>query len=179
MKGIVFNLLEDVVTQHFNQDVWETLLEKADASGAYTSLGNYTDEELVGLVTAASEALGKSQGEILRWFGQSAMPLMAERFPALFAAHRTSRDFVLSVNSIIHPEVRKLYTGASCPFFHFKAGENGSMLMAYHSERKLCMLAHGFIEGAADHYHDHVDVEHRECMHNGDQKCLVEIKWSA
>jgi hypothetical protein len=179
MKGIVFNLLEEVVVQQFNQNVWEDLLDKADAGGAYTSLGNYTHEEFVSLVTAASETLGKTPGDILRWFGQSAMPLLSLRFPSLFAQHQSSRDFVLSVNSIIHPEVRKLYAGASCPFFHFKASESGSMMMAYHSERKFCMLAQGFIEGAAGHYHDHVDVEHRECMHNGDQKCLIEIKWAA
>lgn len=179
MKGIVFNLLEDVVVQQLGQDVWENLLDKVDAGGAYTSLGNYSDAELVSLVGAAAATLGKTPAEVLRWFGQSAMPLLAIRYPSLFAPYQSSRDFVLSVNSIIHPEVRKLYAGASCPFFHFRPGENGSMLMAYHSQRKLCALAHGFIEGAATHYHDSVDVHHHECMTNGDEKCLIEIKWTA
>lgn len=179
MKGIVFNLLEEVVVQQFDQDTWETLIDKAGASGIYTSLGNYTDDELVSLVTTAAAALGKTPAEILRWFGRSAMPLLAVRYRPLFDQHQTSRDFVLSVNKIIHPEVRKLYAGASCPFFHFKPTESGSMMMAYHSQRKLCMLAQGFIEGAATHYHDHADVHHRECMHDGDEKCLLEIKWAA
>jgi hypothetical protein len=179
MKGIIFNVLEDVVVQQFSQDVWEDLIDKAGVGGAYTSLGNYSDEELASLVTTSAAALGKTPGEVLRWFGQSAMPLLATRFPALFEPHKSSRDFVLSVNKIIHPEVRKLYAGASCPFFHFAPSECGSMLMAYHSQRKLCILAQGFIEGAATHYHDRADVHHRECMHNGDEKCLLEIKWAA
>jgi hypothetical protein len=179
MKGIVFNLLEEVVVQQFGQDTWEDLVDQAEASGVYTSLGNYTDEELVSLVVTAAKALDKTPAEVLRWFGQSAMPLLAIRYPALFDAHHSSRDFVLSVNKIIHPEVRKLYAGASCPFFHFQPAESGAMMMAYQSERKLCMLAHGFIEGAATHFHDSADVRHHECMHDGDDKCLLEIRWAA
>lgn len=179
MKGIIFNILEDVVTQQFSLDVWEDLIDKAQVDGAYTSLGNYADEELVALVNTSAAALNKTPAEILRWFGQSAMPLLAARYPSLFEAHRSSRDFVLSVNKIIHPEVRKLYAGASCPFFNFKPTESGTMLMAYQSPRKMCMLAQGFIEGAAAHYHDHAEVHHRECMHDGDDTCLLEIKWAA
>jgi heme-NO-binding protein len=180
VKGIVFNLLEEVVVQQYGQDTWEDLIDQAEAGGAYTSLGNYTDEELVSLVTTAAAALGKTPAEVLRWFGQSAMPLLAARFPALFESHQSSRDFVLSVNKIIHPEVRKLYAGASCPFFHFQpADAAGAMMMAYHSERKLCMLAQGFIEGAATHYRDSADVHHHQCMHNGDDKCVLEIRWAA
>ncbi|MDE2331898.1 MAG: heme NO-binding domain-containing protein [Bradyrhizobium sp.] len=179
MKGIIFNVLEEVVARQFSRDVWEDLIDNAGVDGAYTSLGNYADEEFVSLVTTSAEVLGKTPGEILRWFGQSAIPLLATRYPYLFESHRSSRDFVLSVNTIIHPEVHKIYAGASCPFFHFKPSDNGSMMMAYHSKRKMCMLAQGFIEGAANHYHDHADVHHRECMLNGDKKCLLEIKWAA
>src|SRR6185503_4047295 len=100
-------------------------------------------------VEAASEALGKPADEILRWFGRQAMPLLAHQYPVFFASHHATRAFVLSVNSIIHPEVRKLYTGAGCPHFHFEDGADGALLLGYNSPRRLCALAHGFIEGAA------------------------------
>lgn len=179
MKGIVFNVLEEVVVQQFSQDVWEDLIDKAEVSGAYTSLGSYDDAELSSLVAAAAATLGKTPGEVLRWFGQSAMPLLAVHYPSLFESHQSSRDFVLSVNKIIHPEVRKLYAGASCPYFHFQPSEGGGMMMAYDSKRKLCTLAQGFIEGAATHYQDTVHVHHHACMHDGAEKCLLEIKWAA
>ena len=54
MKGIVFNLLEQVVVQHHGDAVWEKLLDTAELSGSYTSLGSYPDSEILGLVTAAS-----------------------------------------------------------------------------------------------------------------------------
>lgn len=61
--------------------------------------------------------------------------------------HNSSRSFVLSVNNIIHPEVRKLYSGAKCPFF--RETPEGNVTMGYESSRRMCDLAHGFIKGAA------------------------------
>ena len=59
MKGVIFILLEKVVSEAHGEAVWEALLEKSGASGTYTSLGSYPDEELLGLVAAASEATGR------------------------------------------------------------------------------------------------------------------------
>ena len=178
MKGIVFNLLEEAVLHEFGPDTWDDLLDDARVSGAYTSLGNYSDEEMVTLVNTAAAKLGMTSGEVLRWFGQRAMPILRERYPALFADHTSSRNFILSVNSIIHPEVRKLYSGANCPFFHFRQGENGSVTMGYESSRKMCDLAHGFVQGAAKLYCEEVDITHHSCMNHGDGKCLMEIRWA-
>ena len=177
MKGIVFNLLEEVVLRQYGPDTWDDLLDGAGAAGSYTSLGNYSDEEMQKLVATAATALTLTPAAVLRWFGQQSMPILAERYPQFFAGHESARTFILSVNSIIHPEVRKLYAGASCPFFHFREEENGALKMGYQSSRKLCYLAHGFVQGAAAHYHEQVAIEHLSCMHRGDKQCLVEIKW--
>jgi hypothetical protein len=85
---------------------------------------------------------------------------------------------VLSVNNIIHPEVRKIYPGADVPTFEFRDELDGGLLMGYLSPRRLCALAQGFIEGAATHYGETVIFEHRECMHQGDKKCLCHITFS-
>jgi hypothetical protein len=177
MKGVVFNLLEEAVTKEYGTEVWEDLIDDAEVSGAYTSLGNYSDEDMMSLVATAAAKLGISPSEVLRWFGNKAMPMLQERYPSLFEGHKSSRTFILSVNSIIHPQVRKLYAGASCPFFHFKEGADGTLMMRYESSRKLCDLAHGFMEGAATIYGEKVAVEHHTCMNHGDGDCQVEIKW--
>ena len=41
MKGIIFNLLEEVVRKDYGDESWEDLLEAGQVDGAYTSLGNY------------------------------------------------------------------------------------------------------------------------------------------
>lgn len=175
MKGVVFNLLEQVVVREYGENVWEDLLDATGLSGTYTSLGSYPDQEMLSLVGAASTALKLQPNEVLRWFGRRAMPLLAGHYPAFFTPHQDTLSFVMSVNAIIHPEVRKLYAGAGCPHFHFEKDANGGLLMGYNSERRLCALAHGFIEGAGDHYAQTMTVEHPRCMHQGDESCQLRI----
>jgi hypothetical protein len=175
MKGVVFNLLEQVVVKKYGEAVWEELLDATQLTGAYTTLGSYPDDEIEKLVGAASATLQVPPSEVLRWFGREAMPLLAGYYPAFFSPHKNARSFVVSVNSIIHPEVRKLYTGAGCPHFHFEEAPDGALMMGYNSPRKLCALAHGFVEGAGDHYGQTVAVEHTRCMHKGDSNCVLSI----
>ena len=158
MKGVVFNLLEEAVTRGFGEDAWEDLIEASGVSGAYTSLGNYSDDEIERLVAAASAKLGMEPNAVLEWFGRAAMPLLKERYAVLFEGHASSRTFILSVNSIIHPEVRKIYAGAACPFFHMAEEPGGGIAMRYSSSRRMFALAVGFVRGAADLWGDDLAV---------------------
>lgn len=178
MKGVVFNLLEEVVCEHHGDAAWDDLLDAAGVSGSYTSLGSYPDVEMGKLLQAASTALDMPPNEALRWFGREAMSRLAKRYPAFFLAYKSVRPFLLSLNSIIHPEVHKLYPGACCPHFDFEEAADGALLMGYQSPRKFCALAHGFIEAVAAHYHNTVAVAHRQCMHYGDAKCVIRVAFS-
>jgi hypothetical protein len=178
VKGIIFNLLEEVVTREFGANTWDDLLDAAGVDGAYTSLGNYADEEVFELVAAASTALALSPSEVLRWFGRNAMPMMARRFPVFFDGHATTRSFLVTLNHVIHPEVGKLYPDAQTPTFVFEAGEDESLWVTYHSQRKLCALAEGFMHGAAGHYNERLHLEHPECMLHGAPKCRFKLKFS-
>ena len=175
MKGVVLNLLEEVVTAEYGVDTWDALLDDAGLSGAYTSLGNYDDREVAALVAAASGRLSVSQAEVLRWFGERAMPLLKGRYGSLFDGHASSRNFILSVNKIIHPEVRKLYAGAQCPFFHFREEADGSLHVRYQSTRNLIDLAHGFVLGAAKLWQEKVEVL-RHSAGSDDSDVLV-LRW--
>lgn len=177
MKGIIFNLLEEVVTEHLGADTWDKLLAAAELDGAFTSLGNYPDDHLFKLVAAASAALNKTPTEIVRWFGAKAMPLLARKYPPLFNRHTSSRAFILTLNNIIHPEVRKLYPGADVPDFDFDTSSPDVLVMHYRSKRKLCALAEGLSEGAAEHFGEQVAILHPQCMHRGDACCRLELSF--
>lgn len=179
MKGVIFNLLEEAVLEQLGDGVWEDLLDAADARGAYTSLGSYPDAEILRLVDAASAALGKTPAEILRWFGQAAAPGLAKRYPALFDDQRNARSFLLVLNTIIHPEVRKLYPGAVCPHFQYQEENDGALVLGYNSPRKLCALAEGLILGGAAHFGETVAVSQRACMHDGADACELVVQWAS
>jgi len=175
MKGIVFNLLEEIVVREHGEETWELLLDRAGVAGVYTSLGNYPDADLTALVGAAAEALDLPADDVVRWFGRHALPLLAARYPALFEPHTDARSFVLTLNEIIHPEVRKLYPGAETPAFSFDASQPDRLVMDYRSSRRLCAFAEGLLLGAADHYGQTIAIEQPECMERGDDRCLIAI----
>ena len=177
MKGIVFNLLEEAVSTEFGDATWDRLLDDAGLDGAYTSLGSYDDAEIFRLVGVASSALNIPEQDVLRWFGRRAMPLLAKRYPAFFANHPNTRSFLLTLNSIIHPEVRKLYPGASPPVFDFDTGDSDALVIGYNSARRLCALAEGFMLGAADHYREEAQIRQSECMHDGAGKCFFHVRF--
>jgi hypothetical protein len=175
VKGVVFNLLEEAVSNEYGEDVWDSLLEEAQLEGVYTSLGSYGDGDLLALVQAASSALNVPPQEVIRWFGRSAIPLLADAYPDFFAPHDSLRPFLLTLNDIIHPEVRKLYPGADVPVFDYETSSDEVLVMGYMSPRKLCAFAEGLIEGAAAHYGETAVIEQPSCMNRGDPKCLLRI----
>jgi hypothetical protein len=174
MKGIVLNLLEQLVSRDYGEETWDVVLESSGLAGAYTSLGSYPDEDLMKLVGAAANELDMSPDDLVRWFGRNALPLFAGRYPQLFEPHDSTRSFVLTLNEIIHPEVRKLYPGADVPVFDF-ASRNGVLVMGYRSPRKMCAFAEGLLHGAADHYRERLTIEQPQCMNRGDDRCVLEI----
>ncbi|QOY92830.1 heme NO-binding domain-containing protein [Massilia sp. UMI-21] len=179
MKGIVFNLMEEAVSAEFGEETWDRLLDEAGLDGAYTSLGSYDDAEVVRLVEVASRILGIAPQDVLRWFGQRAMPLLVARYPQFFAPHASTRAFLLTLNSLIHPEVRKLYPGATPPVFDFDTSDSDTLVIGYNSARRLCALAEGFMQGAAAHYGQAARLTQPRCMHDGADKCVFHVQFTA
>ena len=177
MKGVVFNLLEQIIARDHGEDTWDALLDTAELGGSYTSLGSYPDEDFRKLVSAAADALAMSADDVIRWFGRSALPLFAARYPQLFTPHDSTMSFVLTLNDIIHPEVRKLYPGADVPEFDFELRDR-VLVMGYRSPRKLCSFAEGLLLGAADHFGERLTIEEPSCMKRGDGECMLEIEVS-
>ncbi|MBQ5940831.1 heme NO-binding domain-containing protein [Massilia sp. AB1] len=178
MKGIVFNLLEEAVTTEFGEATWDRLLDDAGLDGAYTSLGSYDDAEVFRLVEVASAALNIPPQDVLRWFGRRAMPILVQRYPGFFAPHTSARSFLLTLNNLIHPEVRKLYPGATPPVFDFDTSSNETLVIGYNSQRKLCALAEGFMQGAASHFGEQADVHQSQCMHEHADKCVFHVRFA-
>ena len=142
-------------------------------------LGSYPDAHLSRLVGAASAALNLSPDAIVCWTGRRALPLLAVRYPHFFTPHTRTREFVLTLNDIIHPEVRKLYPGADVPEFVFDTSCDDILVMHYNSARKMCAFAQGLIEGAAAHFGEKVSFQQSKCMLRGDTECVFEIAFQA
>jgi predicted hydrocarbon binding protein len=175
MKGVVFNLLEEVTVAELGENAWDNAIADSGVSGAYSALGSYDHGELVALISALAPTLGMDADSTVRWFGCEALGLLANRYPQFFEGHASTTDFLLTLNDIIHPEVRKLYPGAMSPHFDYRVADPGRVVMAYRSSRGLCMFGQGLIEGAARHFGDGAAVSQPSCTRRGDPECVFEV----
>lgn len=174
MKGVIFNVLEEVVSDECGAATWDSLIEAAGIEGAYTSLGSYPDADLFKLVKAASDALGVAPDDLMRWFGRRAVRRLADRAPEFGEGHESAKSFLMSVEQVIHVEVTKLYPDAHVPTFQYEDPGPGRLTMYYSSPRRLCALVAGMIEGAAEMFGETATIAHGPCQREGEQRCTFE-----
>lgn len=179
MKGIVFTLLQQVVTEEHGEDTWDDLLDTAGLDGAYTAVATYPDEQMTALVDAASSKLGVSGDEVLTWFGRRCIPIFAVKYPQVFEGHGSARSLALALNDVIHPEVRKLLPGAYVPEFEYDDSRPDGVTISYASKRRLCSFAEGLLLGASDHFGEQAQISHRRCMKNGDPVCVIDCTFTS
>lgn len=175
MKGVVFNILEEMVVEHFGMQVWNDILDTAETEGVYTAGQSYPDEQLFELVGIVCKKLNMSSEMIIGSFGEYMFHRLHDRHPSFIEKEPTLKSFLKSIESVIHVEVRKLYQDPNLPSFEYFDQSDDHLIMRYHSPRKLCILAEGLIRGASSHYAQKISLTHTTCMHKNDPHCDLEI----
>ncbi|MGQ7843124.1 heme NO-binding domain-containing protein [Granulosicoccus sp. 3-233] len=179
MKGIVFNIFADLVTDNFGMEVWDKLIQDtAPASGAiYTSAEVYPDGELIAYVGALSELTGAEPADLIRTFGTYMMHKFHKLHPEYMADH-TAKSFLENVHDVVHVEVKKLHPEALLPEFVYESRGDAQLTMLYSSPRKLCHLAEGLVVGTAEIFGENIELIHSECMHHGAGQCRLELDFA-
>lgn len=159
MKGVVFNVVEEVVVDMYDADTWEDILEAVELDGAYASLGSYPDEHLLAIVGEAARVLDVDVPTVLKTVGRASFAGLSRRHSQFEIGAMSFVEFVQHVESYIHPEVRKLYEDATVPNFAFETLDNGNVRMTYSSPRNLPDLAEGLLMGAADAFGETIEIQ--------------------
>jgi len=177
MKGVIFNILEEMVVSGHGMDCWNKILElsKPEHKGIYTAGRSYPDEELLQLVGTISEQLSIPVPDLVQAFGEHLFSSLAQRYP-IFLEQPDLFSFLRSVEDVIHVEVAKLYSEPNLPEFRYRQNVADELLMEYRSPRKLCLLAEGLIRGAASHFKQPCNIGHDVCIHQGADHCEFTIQ---
>jgi hypothetical protein len=158
LKGVVFILVEEFVTEQFGDEAWDALLDDAGLDGVWTTLESYPDEQLGMLVEAAALRFDLPAQQVQRLVGQGTFSGLAAQHPELLADHVSCRTVLLDLNGIIHPEVMKLYPGAEVPWFEVTEQADGLLHLYYRSQRALGPLAEGLVVGAGAYFDETVEL---------------------
>ena len=175
MKGVVMNMLADMVETQLGIAEWNSVLTDANVDGVYTATALYPDEELMLLVQTISTRNNISINDLVFAFGEFMFPQFYERYPALIDQADDLHSFLSTVHDVIHVEVKKLYPDAETPDFSHAQTDPKTLHLEYRSKRQLCQLAEGLISGAAKHFDTQYTLKHAPCMHEGADHCGLEV----
>jgi len=165
MKGVIFNMLEEFVIEVSDEETFEEIYEECEfvSQGPFIGPGTYPDEDFLQMANKAIAKLGIAPADALRAFGKWSFPKLAEKVPPSFVDFEHPKDFLLTVERVIHAEVRKLYTNANPPRFEFEDPEPNKLIIYYISERQLHDFMDGLIEGVGEHFKTEISTT-RECL---------------
>jgi hypothetical protein len=170
VTGIIFNLLEEAVTRHFGAEAWAEMLERV-GSGGYLPFDRYEDSEFTDLLMVLPFP-DADMDDRLRWFGRASVALLAQRYPIIFEAHRSTETFLLTLGEIL--------AGGAAPggdggMFDFEVAEGSGpqLVLGYRSTRRMCKMTEGFVTGAAEWFGEQVRIEQPRCMLHGADRCSI------
>ena len=106
MKGVIFNILEEMVIEQCGLHAWNEVLNSQKLEGVYTAGESYPDTELFALVNEISAKTDIPVENLVGAFGEFLFEQLAERYPIFIENKSDLRSFLKSVDSVIHMEVK-------------------------------------------------------------------------
>jgi hypothetical protein len=174
MKGIIFNFVEDFVTETLSADAWDDVLASSGVVGSYTSLGAYSDEDFSGIIRRAAAAMGLSENDTLRSSARQGFAYLARKAPAFLEGVDQWRVAFLAFDDTAHPEVIAIFLDQGGATLKIVPDED-DLIVTFTSKRGLCALTDGLMRGCGDWFEVELSVEHLSCLHRGDESCRMRV----
>lgn len=152
MLGMVFTELLEMVEEKFSLDVVDDVLEATGLSGAYTSVGDYADADLVAIVHALSDRTGVAVHDLLVAYGEHLFGRFVVTHGFLLGDGADMYAFLAGLESHVHTEVRRLYEASKPPTFSSRWSDEGTFALEYRSDRGLWPFAVGLLRGCFEHF---------------------------
>lgn len=154
MKGVVFTEFFEFVEAETSPILLQQVINKSElaSNGVYTATGTYPVCEMGALVSTLAESTGTNPGVLLKNFGHHLLRYFASSSPHFFAACDNTFDFLSTIESHIHVDVKKLYPDAELPTFEVIDHTPSRYVINYSSARGLGDLCEGLIAETLIHF---------------------------
>ena len=183
MKGLVFNMLEDFIVNTWDEDVWDTIYETAlpelQTQDPFVGPLTYPDEDLMTLAKHACNASGLPPQEALYKFGEFCFPKLTQLTPDFVSGHTHPKPFLMTVESIIHVEVKKMYSKAYLPVFEYEDISPSELILIYRSKRRLYDFLDGMISAVGKHFEVKIELTRTIRENNGNSYGHYHLKFES
>lgn len=178
MKGIIFSVLKEFAGNRYGED-GRQVFKKATGLTAPLATLDYPDEKVILAIGELAKLSKKNPEEVLADFGYyfaAESQIMQKTYAAYFNSAHDAKSFLLKMDAI-HVQTTKALPGAKPPRFDYEDRGN-ELVVIYRSERKLCHLLKGLIEGIGFRYNNKPLTWNEEsCMLKGAKTCRLVVKF--
>lgn len=175
MKGIVFTEFLELVEDTFGLETVEEIIEKSNlpSKGAYTAIGTYAFSEMLSLLKHLSEKTNLTIDKLLHVYGLHFFSVVQRDYISILDSYSDPIDFISSIESHIHVEVRKIYPDAELPRFEVEERKGNSLTLTYFSSRSMYAFGLGLMEKAFEHYGKKASISYEKIKEDGSEVKFV------
>jgi predicted hydrocarbon binding protein len=177
MHGIILKTLQAFVVDTYGEDAWLAVQEEADIEEkVYVPVTVYPDGDVYEIARTAGELTEQSPRTILTQYGEWVVPALLETYDLHIDDEWEGLELIANIQQF-HTSLRtRDMTTLTTPRIRSERVDENSVRITYDSDRKLCDVARGAIQGVADHFDEELVATERTCMHEGADECLFDIR---
>ncbi|NHN40587.1 hypothetical protein G9C85_02910 [Halorubellus sp. JP-L1] len=178
MHGIVMKAMKDFVVETYDESTWRAIQAEAGLDGKlYVPVSEYDDGEALALVAAASALSGEDEGDLLYEFGRFIVEPLVSTYGVHVEGEWSGLDLLANVETYVHEALRaKRLSEFTPPELEAERVDEDVAVVRYGSDRELCMLAEGIVDGVGEFYGDSYDIAHETCQLEGDPHCDLVVR---
>ncbi len=178
MHGIIFLALEDFLESQLGDTAWPKAMALAKVKEQDFDFEEfYPDQYASALFKAAANLLGMSQAETLKELGRHMSPGLVHmgRSMGLVGDHWKTMDILEHLQNDILRAFDDPAAGIQAPDIRTYRLKHGEVAIAYVSQRRLCHLLKGIIEGMGEHFDEPIAFKEPICMRQGAPLCRLSV----
>jgi len=178
MYGVIFHFLRDyVIERHGGKETWKALLtDQGYTYKMYFPVKDYPDEEIVSLVQSASKALKVPIPDVLEDFGSYVGPALLDFYHMYVKRENLNTfDVIELAGGSIHDAIHAHNPNRKPPRLSAYRESPDSLVIHYHSHRKLCPVVRGIVRGLGEKFGENFNIEETQCMHDNADECIMRV----
>lgn len=177
MHGIILKTLQAFVVDTYGEDAWLAIQREADIEEkVYVPVTVYPDGDVYEIARTAGELTDQSPRTILSQYGKWVVPALLETYDLHIDDEWDGLELIANIQQF-HTSLRtRDMTTLTTPRIRSERIGEHHVRITYDSDRKLCDVARGAVQGVAAQFDEELVAEEQTCMHEGDDACRFDIR---
>ena len=176
MHGSICVILKKFVEQSHGKETWQEILRLAGHDGLVLSpIQSYPDEAVFAIVGATCEHLEVDMQTGLEAVGKFAAPELVRFARGMLHPDWKTFELLANIETLIHRTIRVSNPDAEPATIQAFELSDDEVQVVYSSQRGLCALANGILQGLGDVFDEELKVVENTCAHKGDPFCTFTV----